>query len=116
MLKAFGLTLVFWTLFTLTNSIGDAITFYAVFPHYGNMELWRLLKYFWIGFAVLTGFFARGLINQFWIDWCDWGGLPEQKWKLCTRKQVGVVVFLLLWFLLLRWILHNAFMSIWRTP
>ncbi len=112
MIKSFVWTLIFWSLFVLFNTISDAILFYSVFPWYNNMDLWHFLKYFWIGFAVLTGVFA----NELWYDVTKVDivyGIKKSKIRL---KRFIVFAFLLLWFLLLRWGLHEGLMEIWRTP
>jgi hypothetical protein len=112
MIKAFGLTFVFWTLFVLFNSASDAILFYSVFPWYKNMDIWHTLKYFWIGFAVLTGWFACLLCDK------AWHRMPFRfdDLKKYRLKMAGIFGFFLAWFLFLRWILHETFMEIWRTP
>jgi hypothetical protein len=115
MIKSFVWTLVFWTLFVLFNSIGDAIDFYKVFPWYGNMDLWHLLKYFWIGFAVLTGWFAHGLAYSVWLNAFKVARKTEEKIKY-KLKTIAVSGFFFFWFLILRWILHETFMWIWRQP
>ena len=108
MLKAFGLTLLFWTLFIFTNTVADAIDFYAVFPLYGRMDIWHCLKYFWIGFAVLTGWFARDLYHKVSFTMPFDRALGSQDGKIYMRTA------LLLFFLLYRWGLHEGLMAIWR--
>ena len=105
MIKAFGLTFLFWSLFTLVNGISDAILFYSVFPWYKNMDLWHNLKYMWIAFAVFAGWYAcilyQEISSYLWKQRDDW-------------KRFGITVFMLLFFCLLRWILHETFMEMWR--
>lgn len=114
MIKSFVWTFVFWTLFVLFNSVGDAIDFYKVFPWYGNMALWHFLKYFWIGFAVLTGVFSCKL---YWaVLRHDITKKPLKANIPKLKNKVVVITFLLLWFLLFRWILHETLMWIWRQP
>lgn len=103
MLRAFGWTLLFWTLFVLFNTVSDAVLFYSVFPWYKNMDLWHLLKYFWIGFAVLTGWIASDM-NYYYT------------YRMGKYRRYAIMGFLLLWFLLLRWILHEGLMWQWRQP
>lgn len=107
MIKSFVWTLIFWSLFILFNTVGDAIDFYAVFPWYGNMDLWHFLKYFWIGFAVLTGCGAIRLYDEM----CHQMPFKASDIKKYKLKVVGVLVFFLLW----RWGLHEALMWKWRS-
>ncbi len=126
MIKAFGLTLLFWTLFIFTNTVGDAIDFYAVFPWYGRMDIWHFLKYWWIGFAVLTGVFALRLwINIKYDIHAQTKFYPNSEYKVSTvhlkkkkyrfRATLTFVV-LLFWFILLRHSLHEGLMWLWRQP
>lgn len=112
MIKSFVWTLTFWTLFVLFNTVGDAIDFYAAFPWYGNMDLWHFLKYFWIGFAVLTGYYACYLYYKIW----NFVYLKEthRTAKQARRKAAHRFTLLLLFFLLYRWGLHEFLMYIWR--
>jgi len=127
MIKSFVLTFVFWSLFTITNSIGDAIDFYKVFPWYGNMDLWHNLKYLWIGFAVLTGVFAMLLlvhvkyIVRYKTRISHALSMPYsykviELSKRTKYKLKGCLIsgFLLLYFLFLRWIVFEALMGKWQ--
>ncbi len=122
MLKSFIWTAIFWSLFTITNSVGDAIDFMERFPWYGNSWLWHFLKYWWIGFAVLTGVFALRL----WMNikysvyrepksvyfYFKRDIIYEQKEKYRLRATL-TFAFLLLWFLALRWILFEKLLEKW---
>lgn len=128
MIKFFVLTFISWTLFVLFNTVGDAIDFYAVFPWYGNMDLWHFLKYFWIGFAVLTGIFAIRLWMR--IKYDIFHRIPDnvagflfgerdtiyRKNKKYRLKSTLIFLFLLAWFIALRYSLHEALMWQWRNP
>ncbi len=104
-----ALVFIFWTLFTLTNSVADAVRFYRGFEFFGEMRLWHILKFFWLGFAVMTGFYCRMIFEGiFYNDY----GKPKKKRRL---KYVAVFVFLLVWFCVLRWVFHEAFMDNWRN-
>lgn len=109
MIKSFVWTLIFWSLFILFNTIGDAIDFYRVFPWYDNMDLWHTLKYFWIGFAVATGWFAYQLYD--WLQSVRYIAY----WGVRARKTTAIA-FILLFFLLFRWGLHEGLMWLWRQP
>lgn len=105
MVKAFGLTALFWSLFVFVNTISDAILFYSVFPWYKNMDLWHNLKYLWIAFAVFTGWYACMLHEE----------ISQRFWRTKDQlKRFGVIVFVTLFFLLLRWGLHEGLMEVWR--
>ncbi len=125
LLKSFGLTALFWSLFTITNSVGDAIDFMERFPWYGNSDLWHTLKYFWIGFAVLTGVFALRLwqnikYNIFYpqsenaaallFGECDTAYRKNKKYRLKASLIFG---FLLAWFIALRYILFETLLEKW---
>lgn len=102
MIRLFKWTLIFWTLFIITNTIGDATRFYSGFTFFGDMRLWHLLKFFWIAWLWTTGAFSILLLERIYFI---------VKYKL---KMIGVIIFFIAWFFLFRWITHEAFMSIWR--
>jgi len=95
MIKAFGLTALFWSLFTITNSITDSILFHQGSPWYRNDKLWHQLKYCWIGFAVATGWFGH------------------QLHLALSGSEYIVYGVLLLWFLVLRWIIFETLLEKW---
>ena len=97
MIKPFALIAIFWTLFTVTNSITDSILFHQNSPWYGNNKLWHRLKYCWIGFAVATGWFARDV------------------YLLASGEGYAIIGILLVWFLFLRWILFETLMKKWSS-
>lgn len=107
MFKAFGWTLLFWSLFIITNTVADAINFYAVFPLYKDMTVWHWLKVFWMLWLFLTGFFANKLFDLINYEYVC---LNKRRWP----KRIGFTISLLVWFLLLRWGLHEFLMYIWR--
>lgn len=126
MIKSFMWTAIFWSLFTITNSVGDAIDFMERFPWYGNSDLWHFLKYWWIGFAVLTGVFALRLwtrvkytiSHKIRIE----GGLSEVysykatehvKRETYRLKASLIFGFLLAWFIALRYFLFEELMDKW---
>ncbi|KKN78292.1 hypothetical protein LCGC14_0351510 [marine sediment metagenome] len=113
MTKAFSLTFLFWTLFTITNSVTDAILFYQNFAWYGDKWLWHFLKYWWIGFAVLTGWFAVRLWDEIWYQKVLIWKVDGHKPKPYKLRTAGILGFLLLWFLFLRWILFETLMKKW---
>ena len=96
MIKSFALTFVFWTLFIITNTLGDANRFYKGFYFYGQMRLWHALKFLWLFFALATGYCFNDLIEASNIGILGYG-------------------FLVVWFVVLRWILHEALMKKWRN-
>jgi hypothetical protein len=109
MLKAFRWTLCFWSLFIVTNTIADAIRFYDVFHWYGDLRLWHFLKIWWMLWLFLTGWFGNNLWYGIWL----YGFNTGKRYRL---KTVGLVAFFILWFIMLRLILHNTLMDIWKTP
>ena len=121
MIKAFVWTFIFWSLFVLFNTVGDAILFYSVFPWYKNMGLWHFLKYFWIAFAVLAGVFAIRLWSrikyEIYPTKCsrfDPHTLTYSQHEKYRLKATLIFLFLLAWFIALRKILHEALMWQWR--
>lgn len=129
MIRSFALTMLFWSLFIITNSVTDAILFYSAFPWYKNMDLWHFLKFWWIGFAVLTGVFAirlwmnvkytiyrvlarpySGIMSFEFNSGGDWVLKKKKKYRL---KSASIFGFLLLYFLFLRWILFEELMKKW---
>ena len=116
MIKSFIWTGIFWTLFTITNSITDSILFYQNSPWYDNSDLWHFLKYWWIGFAVLTGVFAIRLwtrikYNIYHVPYSYLTKLHER--KTYRLKVWSIFGFLLLYFLLLRWIIFETLLEKW---
>ncbi len=114
MIKSFVWTLIFWTLFVLFNTVGDAILFYSAFPWYKNMDLWHFLKYFWIGFGALTGFFARSIFDEIWSY--NYSMYHKNYTNRSHWQKAGITVFFLAWFFAVRYGLHEALMWKWRQP
>jgi hypothetical protein len=122
MLKSFGWTLLFWSLFIVTNTIGDAVRFYDVFHWYGDLRLWHFLKIWWMLWLFLTGVFALRLWENVKYEIYHTGSFkfssgclefePRKKYRL---KATLIFTFLLAWFFVFRLIAHNALMWIWRT-
>ena len=108
MIKSFIWTLIFWSLFVLFNTVGDAILFYSVFPWYKNMDLWHWIKAIWMLWLFLTGVFAVRLYDKVTFTLTFDRALGVQDGKDYMRTA------LLLFFLLWRWGLHEACMKIWR--
>jgi len=96
MLRAFGLTLLFTVGFTLINSIADGSQFYKTFKYYKRPGLWHKLKFGWMFCAVGAGWFLNDLIRVINYD-------------------VMLSAFMVLFFCLLRWFLHETFMEMWRS-
>lgn len=113
MIKSFILTAIFWSLFTITNSVTDAILFYQKFIWYGMNDLWHYLKYLWILFAVLTGWNAVRLWDEIWLQKVLIWRIDKLKEKPYKLRVVGILSFLLLWFIFLRWILFEKLMKRW---
>jgi hypothetical protein len=86
---------MFTVLFTVMNSIGDAINFYKVFKYYKNMDLWHLLKFGWMGCAVGAGWFLNETLEAV---------------RYSLMPSLAIVLF----FCLIRWILHETLMWKWR--
>jgi hypothetical protein len=97
MIKPFILTLIFTVLFTIMNSIGDAINFYKNFICHKDMKLWHMLKFGWMGCAVGVGWFLNETLRAMEYD---------------VFPSTVVVLF----FCLMRWILHETLMWKWRQP
>ena len=95
MIKSFGLTLLFTIGFTLINSIADGSQFYKTFKYYKRPGLWHQLKFGWMFCAVGAGWCLNDFIKA--AD-CD----------------LYATVFFVVYFCLVRWMLHEALMKIWR--
>ncbi len=108
MIKSFVWTLIFWSLFIVTNTIGDAVRFYDVFHWYGDLRLWHFLKIWWMLWLFLTGWSARNLVDEIFPI----RGVTK---KAPGLKVLGVLGFFLLWFFLFRLIVHESFMAMWRS-
>ncbi len=109
MIKSFVLTLIFWSLFIVTNTIGDAVRFYDVFHWYGDMRLWHFLKIWWMLWLFLTGWSASRLYDELWV-----GKFNTNK-VIKFRIRISLsLAFFIAWFFLFRLILHETLMEIWR--
>lgn len=109
MIKSFIWTAIFWSLFTATNSVGDAIDFMERFPWYGNSDLWHFLKYWWIFFAVMTGWFTSNLCDGIWQRYSPKVITGKRAWL----RVASVFAFLLAWFIALRYIIFETLMGKW---